>query len=96
MTLNFPNESRSFDATRNRIRFWGYDSAVEILFFVEAEALLKLVPGKSAAGAGDVEDGLLTAFDATRDRIHQVAGKVYARGRKDTNAYTYILAAQDF
>ena len=30
MTLDFPNESRSYDAKRNLVRFWGYDSALEI------------------------------------------------------------------
>ena len=43
-TLSFPNFSRSFDETRNRVRFWGYDSAIEISFFVEAAAVQKLVP----------------------------------------------------
>jgi hypothetical protein len=39
MALNFPNGSRSFDARRDLIRFWGYDSALEISFFVEMSAL---------------------------------------------------------
>ena len=87
MTLNFPNESRSYDSTRNLIRFWGYDSALEISFFVEVSALDKLDPV-----ARSVEAEFLEAFDAARDRIHETARKVYARSRKDA----YVLAAADF
>jgi len=36
MRLNFPNNSRSFDANRSRVCFWGYDSTIEISFFVAA------------------------------------------------------------
>ncbi|MGI9414953.1 MAG: DUF1488 domain-containing protein [Hyphomicrobiales bacterium] len=89
MTLSFPNLSRSYDETRNRVRFWGYDTAIEISFFVEAAALRTLVP--------DLIDGeaeLLKAFDDTRERIHEVADAVYARSRKDS--YVYILAPEDF
>ncbi len=39
MALNFPNFSRSYDSTRHAVRFWGYDSAMETSFFVNAEAL---------------------------------------------------------
>jgi hypothetical protein len=66
MTLRFPNQSRSFDDKRNRVRFWGYDSAVEISFFVEADALQKLSPEMSST-----EDGSLKAFDAARDRHNE-------------------------
>jgi len=89
MTLRFPNQSRSFDDKRNRVRFWGYDSAIEISFFVEANALQKLSPEMSTT-----EDGYLKAFDATRERIHEVADKVYARDHK--GSYAYTLAAEDF
>jgi hypothetical protein len=89
MKLNFPNPSRSFDATKNRIRFWAYDSAIEISFFVEADALQKLCPEMS-----NVEAGFLKAFDAARKRIHEVADKVYVRGRK--GSFAYSLAAEDF
>jgi hypothetical protein len=87
MTLNFPNGSRSYDATRNLVRFWGYDSALEISFFVEVSALYKLHPQTR-----DVEAGYLEAFDAARDRIHETARKVYSRARKGA----YLLAAADF
>lgn len=89
MTLSFPNRSRSFDEARSRVRFWGYDSALEIAFFVEGAALRKLVPRM-----GDAEDGFLKAFDEVRERIHQVADQVYACGRKDI--YSYVLTSEDF
>ena len=87
MTLNFPNGSRSYDARRNLIRFWGYDSALEISFFVEVSALNKLNPQTRNAEAGYLE-----AFDDARDRIHEIARKVYSRTHKDA----YLLAAADF
>jgi hypothetical protein len=89
MTLRFPNQSRSFDDKRNRVRFWGYDSAIEISFFVEADALQKLSPEMSGT-----EDGSLKAFDAARERIQEVADNVYARDRK--GSYAYTLAADNF
>jgi hypothetical protein len=56
---------------------------------VEGEALRKLRPEM-----GGAESGFLTAFDAVRERIHEVADRVYVHGRKGT--YTYILVAEDF
>lgn len=88
-TLRFPNQSRSFDDTKKRVRFWGYDNAIEISFFVEAGALLKLRPEMD----GD-EVGCLEAFDATRDQILTVADTLYKRGGK--RSYAYVLAAEDF
>ena len=89
MSLNFPNPSRSFDATKNRVRFWGYDSAMEVSFFVELDALKKLRPEM-----GNLEEGFLEAFDAARNRIYEVAAKVYVRG--GNRSYAYNLAAKDF
>ena len=89
MRLSFPNPSRSFDASRSRVAFWGYDSAIEVSFFVEANALKRLCPELSGA-----ETAFLKAFDAARNRIHEVADKVYVRDRK--GSYAYILAADDF
>ncbi len=89
MRLSFPNPSRSFDATRNRVRFWGYDSAIEVSFFVEADALRQLCPEIS-----NVEAGFLKAFDAARKRIHEVAEEVYTRD--SDNSYAYSLKAEDF
>jgi hypothetical protein len=54
---------------------------------VEVKALNKLNPQMK-----NVEAGYLEAFDAARDRIHEIARKVYSRNRKDA----YLLAAADF
>lgn len=89
MTLEFPNQSRSYDGVRNRIRFWGYDSAIEISFFVETEALQKIEPEPMVD-----EAGFLTAFDSARDKIHLVARAVYRRSGK--GVYSCTLSAQDF
>jgi hypothetical protein len=90
MTLSFPNSSRSFDEVKNRIRFWGYDRSIEISFFVEGDALKVFGPQAPCA-----EAGYLKAFDAARQRIHAVAEKVYARGRK-SGSHSFILVAADF
>ena len=89
MVLSFPNQSRSFDSARNRVRFWGYDTAIEISFFIDADALQKLSPEPISA-----ESGFLEIFDAARDSIEEVADKVYVRNRRD--AYAYTLVAADF
>ena len=89
MRLSFPNPSRSFDAIQSRVCFWGYYSAIEITFYVETDALKRLCPEMSGA-----ETAFLKAFDAARNRIHEVADKVYVRDRK--GSYAYILVADDF
>jgi Protein of unknown function (DUF1488) len=87
MTLSFPNQSRSYDATRRAVRFWGHDSAMEASFFVTEDALKQIQPA-----ARFDEDSLLGAFDANRDLIYATAAKVYARGRKGS----YELSGADF
>ena len=87
MTLQFPNQSRSYDSRRHLIRFWGYDSALEIPFFVEVNALLELAPGVAQG-----EAGYLAAFDAVRGRVLEAARGVYARSREDA----YLLSAESF
>lgn len=89
MALNFPNSSRSLETRKNRIRFWGYDSAIEITFFMELEALMKISPAAELA-----ETGLLDAFDSALAQIHQVAEKVYQRARE--RSHVYVLAANEF
>jgi hypothetical protein len=86
MALMFPNQSRSYDATRRAVRFWGHDNAMEWSFFVTEEALRQVDP----AMAGD-EAGMLGAFDTHRDRICVAASRVYSRGRKGS----YELGAAD-
>jgi hypothetical protein len=77
MTINFPNQSRSYDATRRVVRFWGYDRSMESAFFLTADALQMLQPDLQFE-----EDEVLRAFDGNRDRIYAIAAKVYARGRR--------------
>jgi hypothetical protein len=77
MTVNFPNSSRSYDATRHAVRFWGYDRSMENSFFVTVDALKRIQPDLRS----DVID-LLRAFDNNRERIYAIATKVYARGRR--------------
>jgi hypothetical protein len=89
MALNFPNLSRSFEARQNRVQFWGYDSAIEITFFLDVDALMKISPD-----AGAAETGLMDAFDCALDQIHQIARKVYERSRNQS--CVYVLAAADF
>jgi len=86
MAISFPNHSRSYDATRRAVRFWGHDRSMEAAFFMTTEALTRLQPNVQSDA---VE--LLRAFDANRDRIHAIAARVYARGRKGS----YDLVAAD-
>lgn len=88
MTLSFPNPSRSFEAPRNRVRFWGYDSSIEITFFVDAGTLEKLCPGASTV----VESGVLRAFDSALQRIHAAAAKAYGRAQRGTCAFSLMEA----
>jgi hypothetical protein len=87
MTLSFPNQSRSYDATRRAVRFWGHDSAMEASFFVNAEALKRIKPDMEFD-----EVGLLGAFDLNRKLIYATATKVYDRQRRGS----YELMAADF
>lgn len=89
MKLNFPNPSRSYDASKNRVLFWGYDKTIEISFFVELDALKRLCPDM-----GSVETGFLQAFDSARSRIYEVANKIYESSTR--RAFAYVLAAKDF
>jgi len=87
MVVSFPNQSRSFDSTRNAVRFWGYDSAMEASFFIAADALRRLQPS-----AGNDELSLLKTFDTNRELICATAAQIYARG----NRGSYDLVASDF
>jgi hypothetical protein len=86
MAISFPNRSRSYDATRQAVRFWGYDRSMESSFFVTVDALDRIQPNLRR----DAVD-LLRAFDVNRERIYAMAAKVYARGRRGS----YELNAAD-
>ena len=77
MTLGFPNQSRSYDATRRAVRFWGHDSAMEWSFFVTEDGLKHLHPAMNRD-----EPGMLGAFDSNSERIRAAALRAYSRGRK--------------
>jgi hypothetical protein len=86
MPLSFPNQSRSYDARQHWVRFWAYDQALEIPFFVEADALCSIDPKTTRD-----ELGLLNAFDLHRGRILKAADRIYSRRRRGS----YTLAAAD-
>ena len=85
--IDFPNHSRSYDATRRAVRFWGHDSAIEASFYINEDAMARIQPGVRLD-----ESGLLNAFDANRDRICAAAAKVYVRGSRGS----YDLSAANF
>lgn len=86
MHLQFPNRSRSYSPSHHRIQFWGYDSALEVSFFLEADALARIDP----AGGLD-ETTALKAFDANRARIERAADRIYSRHAHGS----YLLTADD-
>lgn len=85
MTILFPNPSRSFDESKNRVHFWGYDKTIEVSFYVQAETLKKLCPDMDEA-----ESGCLAAFDQARTKLYDAAEKAYTRKR----AFSFILAPE--
>jgi hypothetical protein len=85
MSLSFPNQSRSYDATLRAVRFWGHDGAMEVSFFVNEDALKRLEPRSQPT-----ESELLRAFDSHRDLIYAAAARAYRRGRK--GSYELTLA----
>jgi hypothetical protein len=87
MPLSFPNLSRSYDADRRRIRFWGHDNAMEVSFFLEEGALFRLKPTTR-----NEESAILAAFDAFREKINAAADKAHSATRRSF----YVLVAADF
>jgi hypothetical protein len=85
--LDFPNSSRSYDVTRQAVRFWGNDSAMEASFYISNEALNRIRRGATV----DQADAL-RVFDNNRPLIYAAAAKVYARGHKGS----YELVGSDF
>jgi hypothetical protein len=85
MALNFSNESRSYDGVRHAVRFWGYNQASEISFFITEEALRELMPGATN------EADFVKAFDLSRERVRKAAVKVYRRRPQGS----YEITARD-
>jgi hypothetical protein len=90
VTLAFPNPSRSFDEARNAVRFTGHDGMFEVRFFVEAGALAQ--SDTTLHGTAMSETKYLSAFDALRASIQDVAREAYSHGRRNS----YTLTAADF
>lgn len=88
MTLAFPNPSRNFDEARRGVRFSGHDGMFEISFFVEAAVLAEHQHERKVMS----EQQYLSAFDAMRTAIHDVAREVYSSHRRHSN----ILSTTDF
>ncbi len=86
MAINFPNESRNYDARHRCVRFWGHDEAREVTFLVEEDALTRI-----ARTTPRTEAGFLVAF-GNRDRIVTAARKAYSR----RGSGFHTLAAADF
>jgi len=87
--LLFPNPSRSYDESQHRVRFWGYDSAIEISFYIDTAALKLMCPNIK-----NVETDFLHAFDSKIATIHDVAEKIYI-ARKN-RSFDFILSVNDF
>ena len=72
MALNFPNPSRSYDASRHCVCFWGYDGAREVAFQV-TDTVLSLL----SHGAAFEETAFLDTSDRYRDPILTMARDIY-------------------
>lgn len=90
MSLTFPNPSRDFQKSRNAVGFTGYDGMFEVQFFIEVDALAKF-KGDSKFPQ-NIESCWLTAFDALRTSILDVAREAYANSRRTS----YTLTVADF
>lgn len=79
MTLSFPNSARSYDETKMRVRFTGYDGMFEVKFFVTADVLAKGLVARTSS-----ERDYLDAFDRMRVKILDVAKRTYDSHRQAT------------
>jgi Protein of unknown function (DUF1488) len=87
MTLHFPNASRHYNPTQRCVCFWGHDSAFEISFHLDEEALCKISPYVDR----NDEASLLHVFDVNRVRIEEAASVAYSRRQQNY----YRLSASD-
>ena len=78
MTLHFPNASRNYNPTQRCVCFWGHDSAFEVSFHLDEEALCKISPYVDRN-----EASLLHVFDVNRVRIQEAASVAYSRRRQN-------------
>lgn len=87
----FHNSSRSYDETARVVRFWGYDRALEVSFFIEEDALTKM-----SSRVLFNRRAFLRTFDRNLGRIREQAGILYARRRAGSNVYSFALTENDF
>lgn len=73
MTLHFPNARRHYNSTQRCVCFWGHDSAFEISFHLDEEALCMISPYVDRN-----EASLLHLFDVNRTRIKEAASVAYS------------------
>lgn len=79
MTLAFPNNARSYDEARKRVRFSGHDGMFEVYFFVAGEVL-----GANSSSRTASEAEYLASFDALKPRILKAAQAAYKANRSQT------------
>ena len=79
MALSFPNSARSYDETKQRVRFVGHDGMFEIRFFAPVEILATGLSSRTAR-----EADYLDAFDKMRPHLLDVAQKAYAASRSNS------------
>jgi hypothetical protein len=91
MALEFPNNMRSFDDSKSRINFWGYDRTIEVSYFIAADVL-----NRFNKDVGTQETELLEVFDENIEKIRDVAARVYDKSARGKGAYTFILIDEDF
>jgi len=82
MALNFPNPSRSYDVSRQTVRFWGYDEAREVSFRVSGVFLAHLAQDPALD-----EEHQLALFDRYREQIYVLANDIYT----DDPRNTYVI-----
>ena len=90
MTLSFPNASRSFDKSQNAVRFAGHEGLFEVAFLIPAAVLVEHASNPDKWSPSEAT--LLGVFDVMRERIYNVARRVYAGQKKSL----YVLSDTDF
>ena len=73
--MMFASHRRTYDAKRQAVRFYGYDSATPCSFFITAETLRRVHPEMIHS-----EAGMLEAFDSNRNLICAMAARLYSSG----------------
>ena len=72
MALDFLNDARSYDTSRQCVSFWGHDAAFEVTFRLDHTALSRFAGQESLS-----EQIALKAFDANVVHIRNAARKLY-------------------